>query len=198
MTIYMENICKSFGGREILKDFNLKVEDDRLYALIGPEGSGKSTALRIFMGTTAPDSGRVSRMGDYKYPTLQSAYVSQDGQINPKKNAVWNVRKAHRTASKGRAIEELGLFLSQDEMSIPVSDLSPGKRRIIEIVKAMFVPADFLVFDEPFVDMTDDECRAAIDYILKKRGTRPLLIASRRKPDMPDLRIIDMTPLCVN
>ncbi|MCR5355969.1 MAG: ATP-binding cassette domain-containing protein [Lachnospiraceae bacterium] len=192
MTIYLDNICKSFNGREILKDFNMRVEDDRIYILTGPEGCGKSTVLRIFMGVIAPDSGRVSRMGDYKYPTLQSAYVSQDGQLNVKKNAVWNVRKAHRTASKGRAVEELGRFMTQEEMNIPVKDLSPGKQRIVEIVRAMFVPGDFLVFDEPFAGLNEDEYGPVKEYILGKRGTRPLLIATRNEPDLPDMRVIRM------
>ena len=193
MTIYLEHICKSYNGIEFLSDFSMQVEDDRLYALIGPEGCGKSTVLKIFMGQIKPDAGRVSRMGDYKYPTLQSAYVSQEGQLNLKKNAVWNVRKAHRTASKGRAIEELALFLSEVQMNMPIKELDPGKRRLVEMVKAMFVPADFLVFDEPFLDMTGDEQKAALDYILRKRGTRPLLMASRVKPEIPELRVINMT-----
>ena len=54
-------------------------------------------------------------------------------------------------------------------------------------------PRDFLVFDEPFLGMTDDEYRAAAEYILNRRGTRPLLIASRNEPDIPDLRVIRMS-----
>ena len=70
-----------------------------MYALIVPSGCGKTTALKIFMGIIKPDSGHISRMGDYKYPTLQSAYVSQEGHLKLKKDAIWNVRKVHRTAS---------------------------------------------------------------------------------------------------
>ncbi|MBO4375164.1 MAG: ATP-binding cassette domain-containing protein [Lachnospiraceae bacterium] len=182
MTIYLEHIFKSYGEKEALKDFNLSVEDDKCYVLAGPEGSGKTTALKIFLGLVKPDSGKVSRMGDYKYPSLRSAYVPQEESLNAKKNAVWNVRKAHRTASKKRAIEELGRFLSPDEMSCPVSELSGGKRQIVKIVKALFVPADFIVLDEPFDKMTEDERKAALEYILGQRGSRPLLIATENEP----------------
>ena len=69
MTIYLENISKSYGGVNVLNDFNVNIEDGKCYAFIGPEGSGKSTVLKIFMGTEKPDSGKVSRMGDYN-PTI--------------------------------------------------------------------------------------------------------------------------------
>ena len=183
MTIYLEHICKTYKGVTALEDFNLTVEDDKCYVLVGPEGSGKTTALKIFMGLEKPDSGKVSRMGDYKYPSLRSAYVSQEGSLNPKKNAVWNVRKAHRTASKNRAVEELGRFLSPDEMSCPVSELSEGKRQIIEIVKALFIPADFIVLDEPFEGMSAEEKKASLEYILAQRGSRPLLVAAQNGPE---------------
>ncbi len=183
MTIYLEHICRTYRGVTALEDFNLSVEDDKCYVLVGPEGSGKTTALKIFLGLEKPDSGKVSRMGDYKYPSLRSAYVSQEGSLNQKKNAIWNVRKAHRTASKNRAVEELGRFLSSYEMTCPVSELSEGKRQIVEIVKALFVPADFIVLDEPFDRMTGEEKKASLEYILGQRGSRPLLMASRNEPE---------------
>ena len=62
MTIYLDNICKSYDGAAVLKDFNLSVEDGKAYLLTGPEGCGKTTALKIFMGLLRPDSGCVSRI----------------------------------------------------------------------------------------------------------------------------------------
>ena len=144
------------------------------------------------MGTEKPDSGKVSRMGDYKYPKLMTAYVPQEESLNLKKNAVWNVKKAHRTATKGGAAEELSRFFSDDEMNKPAGDLSIGKRRIIEIIKALFVPADFVVLDDPFREMEDSDKNRALDYVTDKLGTRPLLIAQREEPASGMFRIIRM------
>lgn len=192
MTIYLENIYKAYNGIQALDDFNVNIEDGKCYAFVGPEGSGKSTVLKIFMGTEKPDSGKVSRMGDYKYPTLHTAYVPQEDDLNPKKNAIWNVKKAHRSISKGSAAGELSRFLCEDKISCPVGELSDRERRIVQIVRAMLIPADFIVLDEPFRDMSSDERSKALDYILNKLGTRPLLLAQRTEPESKAFRIINM------
>lgn len=180
MTIILENICKNYNGVQVLNNYNLTVEWGRAYCLVGPSGTGKTTILKIFMGLEKPDSGQVHRMGDYKYPTLQSAYVSQDdSNLVMKKNAIWNVKKVHRWASKGRAIEELSKFIPAERQTIPVSELTPVERRFVEIVRALFVPADFVVLDEPFLGMNEDERKKATAYIMEIRGTRPLLMATQ-------------------
>jgi ABC-type multidrug transport system ATPase subunit len=192
MTIYLEHIYKSYKDAEALKDFNLSVEDGKCYALVGPKDSGKTTALKIFMGVEKPDSGKVSRMGDYKYPTLKTTYVPQEESLNLKKNAIWNVKKAHRTASKGGAVDELSRFFTVEEMNKPVGDLNIGRRRMIEIIKALFVPGDFVVLDDPFREMTDGDKKRALDYVTDKLGTRPLLLAQHEEPDSRLFRIIHM------
>lgn len=192
MTIYLDDISKSYNGTQALNNFNISIEDGKCYAFIGPQGSGKTTVLKIFMGIEKPDSGKVSRMGDYKYPTLHTAYVPQEDDLNPKKNALWNVKKAHRTISKGSASEELLKFIPQDKIVCPVSGLTEGERRIVEIVKAMLIPADFVVLDEPFRGLSAEESKKALDYILNKLGTRPLLLAQREDPELKGFRVINL------
>ena len=193
MTIYLDNISKSYNGTEVLKDVSISFEEGKCYAIVGREACGKTTLLKIFMGDVKPDSGKVSRMGDYKYPTLHTAYVPQTDDLNPKKNALWNVKKAHRTITKGSAQEELGKFLSVDKISCPVSDLSESERRIIEIVKAMLIPADFVVLDEPFRGMTKEELSKSLDYIINKLGTRPLILAQKEDPESKFFRVIHLS-----
>ena len=144
------------------------------------------------MGVEKPDSGKVSRMGDYKYPTLKTTYVPQEESLNLKKNAIWNIKKAHRTATKGSAVEELSLFFSEEEINKPIGDLNIGQRRMIEIIKALFVPGDFVVLDDPFREMTDGDKKKALDYVTDKLGTRPLLLAQREEPVSGLFRIIRM------
>ena len=99
MTIILDNITVSYDGAPVLKDFFISIEDMRIYQIVGPKESGKSTVLKVFLGEIKPDAGRVARMGDYKYPTLQSAYVPQESHFKEKKSALWHVKKAHRKVS---------------------------------------------------------------------------------------------------
>lgn len=193
MTIILENISVKENGQYIIKDFNLEIEWDKCYAFTGPSGSGKSDLLEIFMGTQKPAEGQVVRMGDYKYPTLKSAYVPQEGSLNIKKDAIWNVKKAHRWANKKSAMAELSQFMTEEKMTTSVSELTGVERRYIEIVKALFIPADFLVFDEPFLGMNEEQKQQAINYIMDKRGSRPLLIAGRDVSGIKFDKVIDLS-----
>ena len=192
MTIILDNITVSYDGTTVLKDFYLSVEDKKIYQIIGPEGSGKSTVLKVFLGEIKPDTGRVARMGDYKYPTLQSAYVPQESPFNAKKSALWHVKKAHRKVSEGRAIEELSLFLTEDKLKTPISDLTEGEKRCVEIVRALCIPADFIVLDEPFAEMEQDQADKALSYILGKQGSRPILIATQEELPIKGSKIIKL------
>ncbi len=192
MTIILENISKSYNGIKVLDNLNVEIEDGKCYAFIVPKGSGKTTALKIFLGLEKPDEGKVCRMGDYKYPTLQSAYVPQDSQLNLKKDAIWNVKKAHRWASKGRAIEELSRFLEPVRQTIPVADLTQVERRLVELTKALFLPADFIVLDSPFEGMDEVMKKRVIDYLLEIKGSRPLLIAQEKGEDLDFAKKINL------
>ena len=62
--IEVEKLCKSFGSRQIFKDFDLNVKDGDVVALIGPSGSGKSLLLRLLMMLEAPDAGKIVLDGE--------------------------------------------------------------------------------------------------------------------------------------
>lgn len=189
MTIILDHVTKIYDGKEAVKDFYLEVEDKRIYQIVGPAGCGKTTVLRIFLGEVKPDEGRVARMGDYKYPTLQSAYVPQVKVFKDKKSALWHVKKAHRKVSAGRALEELSYFLTEDKINCPVSELTDTEKGFAAIVRALCIPADFIVLDEAFDGMNTDEREKALSYILDKQGSRPILLATKEEIPIKDSRV---------
>ena len=89
-------------------------------------------------------------------------------------------------------MEELSLFFTPDEMKLPSRELTTAQKQLVKIVRAMFLHADFIVLDEPFLGMNESQRLMARDYILKKRGRRPLLIASRTEDDLEFARKIQM------
>lgn len=180
MTIDLENITKEYHGEKVLENVNASIEWGKCYGFVGKH-CGKSALLRIFMGMEKPDSGKVHLMGDYKYPTLHSAYVSQHGQLNEKKSAIWNVKKAYKRFGNKGVIDALSHFLADDRMKLAVSELTQVEQRQVELVCACVTAADFFVFDEPFAGMSDEERAYALDYILEVRGSRPLLIATEHE-----------------
>lgn len=190
MTIILDHVSKTYDGKEVLKNFYLEVEDKRIYQIVGPAGCGKTTVLRIFLGEVKPDEGRVARMGDYKYPTLQSAYVPQIKEFKEKKSALWHVKKAHRKVSTGRALEELAYFLPEEKINCPISELSESEKGFVAIVRALSIPADFIVLDEPFINMSVIEQEKALNYIWNKQGSRPILLATKEELPIRDSRVV--------
>ena len=190
MTIILNNVSKSYGDKVALNNFRAEIEWGKCYAFVGPAGCGKTTALKLFMGLEKPDQGEVARMGDYKYPTLHSAYVSQEGSLNPKKNALDNVRAAHRFLGKEKPREILSKFIEPEQLLLKVSELTDVEKRFVELVKASFMVADFIVLDEPFYGMTKEQRLAAIEFLLDFRGSRPTIIASRDESDLDFAKVI--------
>ncbi|WP_044912595.1 ATP-binding cassette domain-containing protein [Butyrivibrio sp. WCE2006] len=178
MTIDLENICKSYGSLNVLKGFNLEIEEDHSYVITGESGSGKTTLIRILLSLEEPDSGRVHFMGDYKYPYLNAGVVFQENRLCEDFSAVQNVVMVNSKNSVKVARQELLRLLPEDSIDKPVSQLSGGMKRRVAIVRACSIPTDMLILDEPFTGLDSENRKKAIEYIREKQGRNPLLITS--------------------
>ena len=178
MTIEVENISKSYDGKQVLKDFSLDISSDSSYAVTGPSGSGKTTLLRIILGLEKPDSGRVRLLGDYKYAWINAGVVFQEDRLCEDFSAVENVAMVNRRLSAKIARQELCKLLPEDELDKPVRELSGGMRRRVCIIRACIIPTDVIIMDEPFAGLDDDNRKKAIDYIRSIQATTPLVITA--------------------
>ncbi|WP_035777245.1 ABC transporter ATP-binding protein [Butyrivibrio sp. AE3004] len=192
MTIDLENICKSYGNLNVLKDFNLGIEDDHSYVITGESGSGKTTLIRILLSLEEPDSGRVHFMGDYKYPYLNAGVVFQENRLCEDFSAVQNVVMVGRKNSVKVVRQELLRLLPEDAIDKPVSQLSGGMKRRVAIVRACSIPSDMLIMDEPFTGLDIENRLKAIEYIREKQGRNPLLLTSHDLEGLDFCRRIEL------
>lgn len=195
MTIELEEVAVRRDGKKLFGPLTLDISTDTRYLITGPEGAGKTLLLRILMGLEKPDEGRVRLLGDYKYTWLACGAVFQDDRLIPCISAVENITAVRKLTSEKAAKEELAGLLPAGREALPVDELTASERRAVCIVRALSVPADLLVMDEPFAGMNDEERKTALKYILDHQGSTPLVIAAKNSAGLETfktLRLGDM------
>ena len=192
MTIEVKDVCKSFDGKEVLKDFNLNIEEEHSYIITGPSGCGKTTLLRLILGLDEPDKGTVKLLGDYKYPFINSGTVFQEDRLCEDYDAVTNVTMVSRKVFKETVTKELLQLLPEEAIHKPVKELSGGQRRRVAIVRACAIPSDILIMDEPFTGLDDESRKKAIAYIRDKQGSGALVLTTHDTKGLDFGRVIQL------
>ena len=142
----MRNLAKSFGDKHLFDGITLKIEGSERIALIGDNGTGKSTLIKMIMGELYPDDGRI-RTG----PQVRSAYLPQIIHFDhPDWNLVENMMAAKRGLSAQSARNRLASYEFRGEDVLkPVSVLSGGEQSRLRLCMLMDDETNFLILDEP-------------------------------------------------
>lgn len=152
--IEAKSVGKSYDGRVLFEGLTLTVTPKSRIGILGPNGCGKSTLIRVLVGQEAPDQGHV-RQAD----RLKVAYFEQDREtLNP----AWTLAQA--ISPQGGPVEFRGATLhirsyldrflfSPKQMDLKVGQLSGGEQSRLLIAKLMLSPANLLVLDEPTNDL---------------------------------------------
>ncbi|MDZ7923518.1 MAG: ATP-binding cassette domain-containing protein [Marinagarivorans sp.] len=186
----LDNVSFSYDGNPIVKDFSLKVMRGDKIGLIGPNGVGKSTLLRILLGDLEPQSGLV-KLGT----KMEVAYFDQlRNQLDLELNAMDNIaggREFIEINGKPRhAISYLNDFLFTGERArTPIKTLSGGERNRILLAKLFSKPANVLVMDEPTNDLDVETLDLLEELLSAFEGT--LLLVSHDREFMDN--VVDST-----
>ncbi len=178
----LENVNFSYGEREILHDFNLKVENGQCVCLKGHSGCGKTTVLRLLLGLETATSGNVVNP---KNPSV----VFQEDRLVPslslKKNVLLPLAKESYDFAL-KLINEAGLGESLNKR---VSELSGGMKRRAAIVRAVAFGGDALILDEPFngIDVDNREIMAKMIKREFLDKDKPVLMVSHIPADAESL-----------
>lgn len=183
MVIEAKHISKSFGDREIVKDFSIRVIKGNKIGIVGPNGSGKTTLIKLLTKRLEPDSGFV-RIGK----NLEEAYFDQNRITLDPKKTLWKTlcNEGDHIWVRGHfrhVVAYLKDFLFKpDQAQCLVSTLSGGEKNRLMLALALAKQSNFLVLDEPTNDLDMDTLDLLQEVLDDYEGT--ILIVSHDRDFM--------------
>ena len=158
-----ENLCKSYRGRQVVRQVSLSLDPGEVVGLLGSNGAGKTTSFQMIVGLINPDSGSVI-FGDqditaipmYQRARLGISYLPQEASVFRKLTVEQNLLAILETLGISRQDRQERLDLLIAKLGLETvrrsrgDQLSGGERRRVEIARALVISPSFLLLDEPF------------------------------------------------
>ena len=173
----LKNISKKFKDRQILENFNLIVEENKILAIVGPSGGGKTTLLRMLAGLEKIDSGEIVYNGEsLPIDELEKrnllGFVFQDFQLFPHLTVLENLvlspiktMNMSKSDAENKAITLLNkLGLEKQVNNYPVS-LSGGQKQRVALARAMMIDPKIIGYDEP-TSALEPELRLEVEKLI--------------------------------
>ncbi|WP_417695241.1 sugar ABC transporter ATP-binding protein [Roseibium sp.] len=191
------NISKSFGPVPVLFSVSMNVRPGEVHALIGENGAGKSTFIKILSGFHEPTSGQIQIDGanvvlppNGAAEDLGIVLIHQELNLAEQMTVEENVFLGRELVSKGflsrtemrakvqAALDEIGLTISPTDR---ISDLTIAQKQMVEIVKAVSRNARILIMDEPTAVLTEDETALFFKQVekLKQSGVGIVFVSHK-------------------
>ncbi|WP_158642840.1 ATP-binding cassette domain-containing protein [Mucilaginibacter ginsenosidivorax] len=190
-----DSVQLEFGGRKILQDVYLECKQGEVLGILGRNGCGKSSLLRIIFGTLRPAYKHVSINGEYikkGYKNMRVAYLPQ-----------------HNYLPKGIKIKKLAATIIDDRFwgdfsthpiyekyaEKTIADLSGGELRQLETLMVIYSKADFILLDEPFTHISPIQAEAFKEIIRKCAKIKGIIVTDHQYYNILDVsdRIILIT-----
>lgn len=195
----MRGICKSYSGVPVLKSVDLTLMRGEILGLVGENGAGKSTMMKILSGGTQPDNGEIfidGKLVEVSSPIiareLKIAMVQQELSLIPTLSVMDNIVLGREKTKSGlrvldtlanqeyakKALALMDLFFPLDER---VQNLSVANQQLIEIARCLILSPRVLILDEPTTALTLVEAESLLQRMLelKHKGTSIIFISHK-------------------
>lgn len=198
-TIELDHICKGYDGKQLIHDFTyVFLKDDRI-GIIGPNGCGKTTLMKIIAGKIEPDAGTVT-VGQ----TIQIGFYSQmiedaQAKMNPEQRTIDYIKDAaeyvQTTEGPISASQMLERFLfTRDAQYAPLGKLSGGEKRRLNLLRVLMEAPNVLILDEPTNDLDVTTLTVLEDFLDYFQGIVIMVSHDRYFLDRTASRIFAFQP----
>ena len=179
--VSVQNLCKSYGEKQVLKNLNLSVKHGTVFGLLGANGAGKSTTIECILGTKKADSGTVTLLGQDPKKSRRSLFqkIGVQFQEGDYQQEIKVQELCEETACLYRNPADWQALCAQfgigDKLKNPVKSLSGGERQRLFIVLAL-IPDPELVFLDELTTGLDAKARRGVWKTLEKLKDQGLTI----------------------
>ncbi len=176
-----QEITKSFGETLIVRDLSLRIMRGERVGIIGPNGTGKTTLVKLLTGQMAPDSGHVRLGTNLEVARIDQKRLEADPQMSLKDALTGGGSDIVTIAGEQRHVVSVmkDFLFSPEQLYSPLSALSGGERARVMIARAMAGTSNLLVLDEPTNDLDLETLDALQDMLGEYAGTILLISHDR-------------------
>lgn len=190
--ITAEHLTHSYTERLLLDDTSFSLGENEKVGIIGINGTGKSTLLKILAGIVEPDSGKIT-MGR----NLRIGYLSQKPEFANKITALEAALPLKKDIADSPANYEPQAKNMMNKLGFknhtqPIEELSGGQRKRIALIRTLLTPADILILDEPTNHLDSAMNEWLEDYLKKYRGALIMITHDRYFLDTVVYRIVEI------
>ena len=189
--INVEKITKSYTDRKLFNNASFSLQEGEKVGIIGINGTGKTTLLKMIAGLEEPDEGNITRANH-----IVVRYLPQHPEFDPDKSSLQCILEGNVTEENQWSIEseakammtKLGIL----DFEQPAGQLSGGQRKRLALISVLLSPADVLLLDEPTNHLDNDMADWLEEYLKKWRGALIMITHDRYFLDSVTNRIVEI------
>lgn len=187
----VENVTKIYGDKVLLDGVSLGINDGDKIGVIGVNGCGKSTFLKIIAGLVNPDSGEI-----IKNKQADIAYLAQNTEFSPEDTILSYVMKDKKSPNDKWSVEGQAKSILKKlyitDYDVNVADLSGGEKKRVALARTLLFPSKILVLDEPTNHLDNRMVLWLEEYLKKYQGVLLMVTHDRYFLDRVTNRIVEI------
>ena len=181
----IEHISKVFGEKTIFDDASLGIQESEKVGIVGINGMGKTTLLKMIAGEETPDSGQIVKQNG-----LKIAYLQQNPNLNTQMSILEYV--SERNSDENWKVQSILTQLGITDWTPSLSTLSGGQKRKVELAKVLSGDFDVLLLDEPTNHLDDAMISWLEEYLKGFKGTVIMVTHDRYFLDQTTDKILSL------
>ena len=186
ITLRVENVTKRYGEFTAVDNISFEVKAGRIFGFLGPNGAGKTTTIRMIVGITAPDEGKIELFGQ----TISSELQDKIGYL-PEERGLYKKMKVQEQLRYFAALKDVPTKVADERIDFwlnrmnlgewklkKAADLSKGMSQKIQFIAAVLHEPDLIILDEPFSGLDPVNVETLLEVIAEQKAKGKTIIFS--------------------